>query len=186
MHDLDYFPHRVLLLGAKCVGCLRLRTNCCGHDYGCPTCAGPITQSSTPRGVASGSVHRSNTHPRSKHPYSICHPKHLKIQRSSSLTDIHSSSALTPSPLRNCAAYDEAGVPVPVSARVRPAYEPLEAVPRLGMQTTQSMIYPEATPYPIQTSLTACQGHLQTPPTIMTRALHPPIVASVTSVMVTP
>ncbi|KAG9077325.1 hypothetical protein FS749_010802, partial [Ceratobasidium sp. UAMH 11750] len=47
--------------------------------------------------------------------------------RSRSLTDIHSSSALAPSPLRNCAAYDEAGVPVPVSARVGPVYEPLEA-----------------------------------------------------------
>jgi len=109
-----------------------------------------------------------------------------KPSRSRSLTDIQSSSALAPSPLRRCAAYDEAGLPVPVSARVGPMYEPLEAVPRPGMQTTQSMTYPTATPYPIQTPSTARQGYLQTPPTIATRSLHSPAVTPVTSIMVTP
>ncbi|KAG8705171.1 alpha-tubulin [Ceratobasidium sp. 394] len=106
--------------------------------------------------------------------------------RSRSLTDIHSSSALAPSPLRNCAAYDESGVPVPVSARVGSVYEPLEAVPVPGMHTTQSMIYPATTPYPIQTPSNARQGYLQTPPTITTRALHSPVVTPVTAIMVTP
>ncbi|KAG8696908.1 hypothetical protein FRC08_006850 [Ceratobasidium sp. 394] len=165
MHDLDYFPHCVLVLGVKRTGCLRSRTNC----------PGPITRPSTPHAVASASVRRSNTHPRSKHPYSIHRPKHSKIQRSRLLTDIHSSSALAPSPLRNCAAYDESGVPVPVSARVGPVYESLEAVPRPGMQTNQSMNYSSTTPYPIQA-----------PPMITMRALHSPVVTPVTLIMITP
>ncbi|KAG8715552.1 hypothetical protein FRC08_010466 [Ceratobasidium sp. 394] len=156
-----------------------------GHGYGCTACPGPITRPSTPRGVASVSVRRSNIHPRSKHPCSIRRPKHSKIQHSRSLTDIHTSSALAPSPLRNCAAYDEVGALVPVSARVGPVYEPLEAVPRPGMHTSPSMVYPATTPYPIQTPLTARQGYLQTPPTITTRALHSPVVTPITSIMVT-
>ncbi|KAG8790711.1 hypothetical protein FRC12_011216 [Ceratobasidium sp. 428] len=56
-------------------------------------------------------------------------PKHsltrAKIQRSRSLTDIHATCALAPSPLRHCAAFDEGGMPVPVapaSAHVGPLY----------------------------------------------------------------
>ncbi|KAG8706129.1 hypothetical protein FRC08_001264 [Ceratobasidium sp. 394] len=177
IHNLNYFPHRVLVLGTKCASCLRSRTDC----------PGSLTRSSTPRGVASAPIRRSNTHPRSKPPYSVRRPKHHpKMQRSRSLTDIHSSSALAPSPLCNCAAYDEAGVPVPVSARVGPVYEPLEAVPRPGMHTSQSMIYPTTTPYSIQTPSTARQGYLQTPLMITMHALHSPVVTPVTSIMVTP
>ncbi|KAG9097202.1 hypothetical protein FS749_006843 [Ceratobasidium sp. UAMH 11750] len=62
----------------------------------------------------------------------------------------------------------------------------LEAVPQLGMHTTQSMTYPSTTPYPIQTPLTAGLGYLQTPPTITTHALHSPVVTLVTSIMITP
>ncbi|KAG9113679.1 hypothetical protein FRC07_007735, partial [Ceratobasidium sp. 392] len=107
--------------------------------------------------------------------------------RSRSLTDIHASSALAPSPLRNCAAFDEAGAPLPpVSARVGPVYESSEAVPRPGMQHTQSYPYVSATPYPIQTPATARQGYLQTPPTVTTRAFNSPVITPVTSIMVTP
>ncbi|KAG9079019.1 hypothetical protein FS749_008905 [Ceratobasidium sp. UAMH 11750] len=97
-------------------------------------------------------------------------------------------SALAPSPLHNCTAYDESGIPVSVSARVglRQVYKPLEAVPQPGMHTGQSMNYPSTTPYPIQIPSTARQGCLQTPPTITTRALHSPVVTPVTSIIVTP
>ncbi|KAG8680027.1 hypothetical protein FRC09_018536, partial [Ceratobasidium sp. 395] len=106
--------------------------------------------------------------------------------RSRSLTDIHATSALAPSPLRHCAAFDEGGIPfAPVSARVGPVYEPSEAVPRPGMQSSQSFQYPTST-YPIQTPSTARQGYLQTPPTVTTRALHSPAITPVTSIMVTP
>ncbi|KAG9087544.1 hypothetical protein FRC07_012791, partial [Ceratobasidium sp. 392] len=109
------------------------------------------------------------------------------IPCSRSLTDIHALSALAPSPLRNCAAFDEAGAPLPpVSARVGPVYESSEAVPRPGMQHTQSYPYVSATPYPIQTPATARQGYLQTPPTVTTRALNSPVITPVTSIMVTP
>ncbi|KAG8751362.1 hypothetical protein FRC12_012479 [Ceratobasidium sp. 428] len=195
MHDLDYFPHRVLVLGTKCIPCLRSRTDptCgCGPGYDCthPSCTTPITRSSTPRGPTSASVRRSNTHPRTKNPYSGRRSKHslnhAKIQRSRSLTDIHATSALAPSPLRHCAAFDEGGIPIaPVSARVGPVYEPSEAVPRPGMQSSQSFQYPTST-YPIQTPSTARQGYLQTPPTVTTRALHSPAITPVTSIMVTP
>ncbi|KAG9103541.1 hypothetical protein FRC07_009970, partial [Ceratobasidium sp. 392] len=196
MHDMDYFPHRVLVLGTKCIGCLRSRTDptCgCGPGYDCthPSCTAPVSRSSTPRGPTSASIRRSNTYPRSKHPYSGRRSKHNhshpKIQRSRSLTDIHASSALAPSPLRNCAAFDEAGAPLPpVSARVGPVYESSEAVPRPGMQHTQSYPYVSATPYPIQTPATARQGYLQTPPTVTTRASNSPVITPVTSIMVTP
>jgi hypothetical protein len=112
MHDLDYFPHRVLVLGQKCTGCLHV------CDYGGCTGHAPISRSSTPRG-STVSVRHANTHPRSKPPYSHARRvKQHKLQRSRSLTDIQSSGTLAPSPLRYCAAYDEAGVPIP--ARVGP------------------------------------------------------------------
>ncbi|KAG8703180.1 hypothetical protein FRC08_003034 [Ceratobasidium sp. 394] len=88
IHDLDYFPHRVLVLGAKCVDCLCSRT-----DVATATAARHASVQS--RSIVDTSWHRigigSNTHPRSKHPYSIRRPKYLKIQRSRSLTDIHCS-----------------------------------------------------------------------------------------------
>ncbi|KAG9120924.1 hypothetical protein FRC07_003338 [Ceratobasidium sp. 392] len=99
-------------------------------------------------------------------------PEQLVILlRSRSLTDIHASSALAPSPLRNCAAFDEAGAPLPPSWLVSDqlqVYEFSEAVPRPSMQTSQFYHYPTTTPYPIQTPATACQGYLQTPPTVTT------------------
>jgi hypothetical protein len=109
IHDLDYFPDRFLVVGTKYTGCLH--SHAC--DYGgCPGHP-PISRSSTPRG-STVSVRRVNTHPRAKPPYSHgrC-VKHSKLQRLRSLTDMHASNVLAPSPLRYCAAYDEAGVPIP-------------------------------------------------------------------------
>ncbi|KAF8610182.1 hypothetical protein BDV93DRAFT_568055, partial [Ceratobasidium sp. AG-I] len=186
MHDLDYFPHRVLLLGGKCSGCLRAPIDravrwdatdarCgCGYAAGCSGVGGcSFTRSSTPHGSNAGSVsiRRSNTHPRSKPP----HLRHRNatssstsaknIQRSHSLTDIHSSGALAPSPLRNCTLYDEAGLPIHVGQ----VYESLpESMQMLGVnqmhyQAPQHSYPLSATGY-VPTPTTARQNSLHTPP----------------------
>jgi hypothetical protein len=52
-------------------------------------------------------------------PYShACRVKHSKLQRSRSLTDMHTLNVLALSPVRYCAAYDETCVLIP--ARVGP------------------------------------------------------------------
>ncbi|KAG8716639.1 hypothetical protein FRC09_015472 [Ceratobasidium sp. 395] len=67
----------------------------------------------------------------------------------------------------------------------RQAYQPSEVVPQLGMQPSQSFLYPTST-YPIQIPSTARQGYFQTPPTVTMRALHSPAITPATSTMVTP
>ncbi|KAF8595236.1 hypothetical protein BDV93DRAFT_576123 [Ceratobasidium sp. AG-I] len=59
---------------------------------------------------------QTHTHAPNRRTRAIAIRRHLqpqleKIKRSRSLTDIHSSGALAPSPLRNCALYDEEGLP---------------------------------------------------------------------------
>ncbi|KAG8769259.1 hypothetical protein FRC12_005074, partial [Ceratobasidium sp. 428] len=188
MHDLDYFPHRVLILGTKCVPCLRSCTDPtygCGPGYDCthPSCTTPITRSSTLHGPSSFSVRHSNTHPRSINPYLGRRPKHsldhTKIQRSRSLTDIHATSALAPSPLYHRRAFNEGETSVPVAPALAPVgpvyYKPSEAVPQPGVQTSHFSHYPTSTSYPTQALSAACQGYLQTSPTIATRLLHSPV-----------
>ncbi|KDN47217.1 hypothetical protein RSAG8_03696, partial [Rhizoctonia solani AG-8 WAC10335] len=93
MHDMDYFPHRVFVIGGKCTGCL-------SADYRCAECGtGSDSCCATRRSTVS--VRRHNTHPRSKHPYNRRHPT-SNLQRTRSLTDIH-ANAPAPSPLRQSA-----------------------------------------------------------------------------------
>ncbi|CAE6462798.1 unnamed protein product [Rhizoctonia solani] len=96
MHDMDYFPHRVFVIGGNCTGCLLSATDhrsCSSCGTGSDTCC---TRRSTV------SVRRHNTHPRSKHPYTRRHPNPT-LQRTRSLTDIHA-----PSPLRQSAVLGNA------------------------------------------------------------------------------
>lgn len=95
MHDMDYFPHRVFVIGGKCTGCLLSAT-----DY--LTCTGSDVYCTDRRSTVS--VRRHNTHPRSKHPYTRRHPT-SNLQRTRSLTDIH---APAPSPLRQSATLGNA------------------------------------------------------------------------------
>ncbi|KAG8767053.1 hypothetical protein FRC12_006470 [Ceratobasidium sp. 428] len=98
---------------------------------------------------------------------------------SRSLTDIHATSALAPSPLHHRAVFNEGETSVPVapaSAPVGPVYyEPSEAVPQPGMQTSRFFQYPTSTSYPTQALSTARQGYLHTSPTTATRLLHSPV-----------
>ncbi|QRW11298.1 hypothetical protein RhiLY_10297 [Ceratobasidium sp. AG-Ba] len=185
MHDLDFFPHRVLVLGGKCTGCLRSRTMpACGCTWGSDC----THASCASRGSGGAAIRRSNTHPRSKNPYSGRRPKHdhnhSKIQRSRSLTDMH---ALAPSPLRNCAVLDQSTqLHTHTTSHVGPMYESLHgsavAVPRPGVKH-----YNTYNGQSIDTPSTARVGYLQTPPTVTTRSIHSPALATpATAFMVTP
>jgi hypothetical protein len=95
MRDIDYFPHRVYIIGGNCTGCILSAADC--H----PSCCGTASDSccgTRPRSTVS--VRRHNTHPRSKHPYTRRHAT-SKLQRTRSLTDINNSNI--PSPLRHSA-----------------------------------------------------------------------------------
>jgi hypothetical protein len=83
MHDLNYFPHQVLLLAGKCSGCLRMPTirwDVTDAHYGCRYAPGrcpgtggcAFPQSLTPHSSSSVSVSvcHANTHPCSKPLYS--------------------------------------------------------------------------------------------------------------------
>ncbi|KAG8775728.1 hypothetical protein FRC12_001300 [Ceratobasidium sp. 428] len=95
-----------------------------------------------------------------------------------SLTDIHATSALTPSLLYHRRAFNEGETSFPVapaSAPVGPVYyEPSEAVPQPGVQTSHFSHYPTSTSYPTQALSAARQGYLQTSPTIATCLLRSP------------
>ncbi|KAF8593928.1 hypothetical protein BDV93DRAFT_581642, partial [Ceratobasidium sp. AG-I] len=151
MHNLDYFPHRALLLGRKCSGCLRAPIDCA---------------------------------------------------RSRSLNDIHSSGALSPSPLRNCVLYNEAGLPIHVGqplisgVGVSPESMHMPGVNQMHHQAPQCS-YPLSVTRYIPTPTTARQNSLHTPPTATTCSAYmstpwsshngPPIsMTPATAVMATP
>ncbi|CAE6541178.1 unnamed protein product [Rhizoctonia solani] len=82
IHDMDYFPHRVFVIGGKCTGYLLSTTNyrsCASCGTGSDACY--ATRCST------------ISHLRSKHPYTRHHPT-PRLQRTRSLTDIHAPSPL--------------------------------------------------------------------------------------------
>ncbi|KAF8606177.1 hypothetical protein BDV93DRAFT_362720 [Ceratobasidium sp. AG-I] len=90
--------------------------------------------------------------------------------RSHSLTDIHSSGALAPSPLRNCALYDEAGLPIHVGQVYESLPESMHmpGVNPIHYQAPQRSYPVSATGY-VPTPTTARQNSLHTPPTVTTR-----------------
>ncbi|CAE6349638.1 unnamed protein product [Rhizoctonia solani] len=95
MRDIDYFPHRVYVIGGNCTGCILSAA-----DYHCSSCGTGSDSCCGTRLRSTVSVRRHNTHPRSKHPYTRRHAT-SKIQRTRSLTDINNSNV--PSPLRHSA-----------------------------------------------------------------------------------
>ncbi|KAG8780471.1 hypothetical protein FRC12_022994 [Ceratobasidium sp. 428] len=143
MRDLDYFPHHILVLGSKCIGCLRSRTDptCgCGPGYDCthPLCTTPITQLFTPRGPTS-------------------------VSRSRSPTNIHATSALAPVSLCDHAGFAEGGILIPVtpvSVRAEPVYASSEVAPGPRIEFSQSSRHSIATPGPVRTPSIACQVRL--------------------------
>ncbi|KAG8789156.1 hypothetical protein FRC12_013821 [Ceratobasidium sp. 428] len=133
MHNLDYFPHQVLVLGTKSVDPAmtvhipRAPRRSLGRQL-------PAAQ------ILHLSAAQTPTRAQ-KNPYSGCHSthclNHAKIQRFRSLTNIHTTSALAPLPLHHYAASDKGRDPVPAppaSARVGPVYESSNVVPWSGMQ----------------------------------------------------
>ncbi|KAG9122872.1 hypothetical protein FRC07_000566 [Ceratobasidium sp. 392] len=136
MNDLDYFPHRVLVLRTKRISCLRSRTDpTCGRGpgYDCThsACTTPITRSSTPRGPTSASVQRSNARIpiRDQNPCIAVAAQNITtiIQKSSARARLPTFIHPALSPRRRCATARrltlEAGAPLPpVSARVGPLF----------------------------------------------------------------
>ncbi|KAF8593158.1 hypothetical protein BDV93DRAFT_566847, partial [Ceratobasidium sp. AG-I] len=118
---------------------------------------------------------QTHTHAPNRRTRAIAIRRHLqpqleKIKRSRSLTDIHSSGALAPSPLRNCALYDEEGLPVHVGQVYEslPESMHMSGANHMRYQAPQRSYPVSATGY-VPTPTTARQNSLHTPPTVTTR-----------------
>ncbi|QRW24245.1 Formin-like protein 6 [Rhizoctonia solani] len=136
MRDIDYFPHRVYVIGGNCTGCILSAA-----DYHCSSCGTGSDSCCGTRLRSTVSVRRHNTHPRSKHPYTRRHAS-SKMQRTRSLTDINNSNVPTPSPLRQsavssvgagqlCESFESAHLPGTFNHPTQPIHTPSTIKPHV-------------------------------------------------------
>ncbi|CAE6457067.1 unnamed protein product, partial [Rhizoctonia solani] len=155
---MDYFPHRVFVIGGKCTGCLLSATDYCS----CASCAtGSNARCATRRSTVSVRWH--NTHPRSKHPYTWCHPT-PNLQRTHSLTDIHA-----PSPFRQSATLGNASAGQQVYKSLESAHLPgTYPYPNQPVQTPSTI-----KPHVLRSIMATLSSRSSTPASVTPTTIHP-------------